>query len=75
MLNIAQAKQSYGGFKITYNDSVIGLIHNSSTEKVEIPLSNIDVEFTQVLDYVGMNNAYISGDKLVIGAQTSVILK
>ena len=75
MLNIAQAPQSAAGFKITLGDSVIGLIHNTSTDNVEIPLDNINCEFTQLLDFVGVKSAYISGNKLVIGGQTSVIIK
>lgn len=61
-----------GGFKIVYNDSTIALIHNVTSEEITIDLPE---GFEEICDYIGLNKANIKNGKLVIGAQTSVILK
>lgn len=61
-----------GGFSVDYNGSVICIIHNNNTEEVTIDLPD---GFSQLCDFVGLNGAKIVKGKLVIGAQTSVILR
>lgn len=60
-----------GGFKITYNDEIIYLVHNTSDGEIVVE-SN---EFKQLLDSVGLSNASYKDGKLLVGAYTSVILK
>ena len=62
-----------GGFSITYNNSTIGLLHNTSMyETIEITLP---AGFTEVADFVGLGNASVSNGVLKIGPNTSVIIK
>ncbi len=63
-----------GGFKITYGEESMALIHNPSTQEVEMPLPADAENFTQICDYIG-SSATLNGKTLVIGPQTSVILK
>lgn len=62
-----------GGFKITYNDSTIGLIHNTDrNETISIPLPQ---GFTSIADYIGFGTCSIENGMLLIGPQTTVIIK
>ncbi len=63
-----------GGFKITYNDKVMALLHNPSTSEVEITLPAGVENLKNLCETIG-SYAEINGDTLVIGPQTSVILK
>lgn len=70
---------TFGGFKIEYNGSTIGLFHNTSAEALTIDLATAHqggVSFTTVLDSIGygFNNASINGTVLTIPAYTSVIV-
>lgn len=64
-----------GGFRITCNDSVIGLLHNTSAEEVQVPLPAGAENFTVVCDSIGFGEASLDGNVLTIGPLTSVILK
>ena len=71
-----QVPGNAGGFLIEYNGSKIGIIHNTLDSEVSIDLSAITAyNFTQLLDSVGLGSAKIENGKLIIGQQTSVILK
>lgn len=62
-----------GGFVISYNNSVIGLIHNTDrSETISIPLPE---GFSQIADYIGLGNCSIKNGVLEVGPQTSVIIK
>lgn len=61
------------GFKIVYNDQTIGILHNTTSEAVTVDLSTLN--YTKILDYIGMNSCTLDGTKLTIGAQTSVIIE
>lgn len=69
---IKLSQSGVGGFSISYNDSVLCLLHNVSGETVEIDLPE---GFTELCDFVGLDTAKVSNGKLIIGPQTSVILK
>ena len=60
-----------GGFTIEYNEEVTYLIHNNSSEEITISTDS----YSNLLDYIGMNDASYKNGKLTIGAMTSVILK
>lgn len=62
-------------FSITYKDSTIGLFHNTSTEEVKINLPEGAEGFTKVCDFIGQGNAELKDGVLIIGPQTSVIVK
>ena len=67
---------SIGGFKATYNDSTVVVIHNTSFEEVSFDINSISAANVSVLaDYIGMNEASLEDGILTIGAQTSVVLK
>lgn len=61
------------GFKIVYNDETIGILHNTTSSAVTVDLSTLN--YSQLLDYIGMGECKLEGTKLTIAAQTSVIIK
>lgn len=65
-------KDGVGGFLIEYNGTTICLLHNVTSETVEI---NLPEGFSKLNDFVGLGSATLSNGKLSIGPQTSVILK
>jgi glycosidase len=66
----------FGGFISTWNDSSVGVFHNTSDQTIIIDLSlHIDYEFSVLRAYVGQETANLSGQTLTIGPMTSVILK
>ncbi len=68
--------KNLGGFSITYEGETIGLLHNTSGEELSCDLSSLSGgSFTQICDYIGVGDARIEGNTLIIGPQTSVILK
>lgn len=62
-----------GGFRITYDGSVLGLLHNTAEEAISIQLEKTG--FTQLCDFIGQGSAALEGEILTIGPRTSVILK
>lgn len=65
------SQDNFGGFRITYGESVIGLFHNNSTEEITISLDG----FSQLCDFIGQGKASFKDGCLVIGPHTSVIVK
>lgn len=63
------------GFKITYLDETIGIIHNTTTNPISLDLTTLDYEFSEISDSIGLGSATLSGTTLTIDGQTSVILK
>lgn len=69
---------TFGGFKITYGEEEIVLLHNTNDKDVEIDLSackEIDAGKLKVKDFIGQGDAKLTGSTLTLGPQTSVILK
>lgn len=68
-----------GGFEITYGDSRILLLHNTSTEEIEIDLSaltGVSGEYTRITDHVGLGTgASLDGTTLKLGGRTSAVLE
>lgn len=62
-----------GGFTCTLDGSMVAVLHNTTTEPVEIDLAKLGL--TELLEHVGMGGATVNGTTLTIDAQTSVILK
>lgn len=73
--SIKTNERNFGGFEIDYQGEKLGLFHNNGNEELLVDLSEYDLSFTQLCDYIGMNSAKLEGDLLTIGAQTSVVLK
>jgi glycosidase len=75
-LNIG--KQQIGGFVVTYEEKQTFILHNTSTEEIQIDLGLYE-EFSaggyKVVEYVGAGEAKLNGTTLTVGPQTSVILK
>ena len=71
--------KNLGGFLVEYNNEVIGIFHNNSTDTITIDISQCDglggYVFAELSDYVGVGEAKLEGNTLTIDGQTSVILK
>ena len=75
-VSIDTKNASVGGFIVTYNDSSLCILHNVSTETIEIDLSSLGLtNFQQLNSFVGLGKAKFEGNKLIIDGQTSVIIK
>ena len=79
-------KSTFGGFFVDYNNEDVIILHNtSSSETVTFDLNSLKSENNayilssystfEILDYVGVNDASISGTTLTLGPQTTVIIK
>lgn len=67
---------NFGGFLSTWNDSTVGVFHNTGELELTIDLSIFtDFEFEVIRAYVGMGDASLNGQTLVISPFTSVVLK
>ena len=68
--------KNFGGFLISYEDEVLGLFHNNSTEEISYDLSKYEgCLFSTVCDFIGAGSAVLDGSILTLGPQTSVIVK
>lgn len=71
-----QSATKVSGFLCSYNGSTVAVLHNTTTESVQIDLSQMtDVELRSIAAYVGMGVATLDGTTLTLGAQTSVVLR
>ena len=69
-------EKNLGGFRIEYENQVLGLLHNTSLEEMSIDLSKLSgCEVSKILEVIGCGTATLNGTVLTLGAQTSVILK
>lgn len=67
---------NFGGFLTTYNDSTIGIFHNTLDQEISVDLSQYtDYEFSGLRSFVGDGKAKLEGTTLTIDGYTSVILK
>jgi glycosidase len=77
--SIVLGGNNLGGFIVDYNGEKIAIIHNNSNEEKTYDLSTSTalngVLLFELLDCIGVGNARIEGTTLIIGAQTSVIIK
>jgi len=64
-----------GGFVSTLDGSSVVVLHNTTTEAVQIDLSTLEVSVTGIVDFAGMGDASLEGTLLTIAPQTSVVLK
>jgi hypothetical protein len=67
---------TFGGFLSTYNNSSVGVFHNTGEIELVIDLSKYtNYKFSQVRGYAGKGNASLDANTLTIKPMTSVILK
>ena len=64
-----------GGFRAEYNGSAVYVIHNTTGSTVTIDLSELGLSAAVLRAVIGMEDAKIEGTSIVIGGQTSVIIK
>ena len=68
--------KNFGGFLIDYEGATYGLLHNNSSDEYQFDLSaSDDYNFTEICDFIGVGVARIEGTTLILGPQTSVIVK
>ena len=76
---VSCGQKNLGGFFIEYEGEIVGLFHNNSTDEMMLDLSeckDLDgITFDTVCDFIGAGEAEIEGTVLIIGPQTSVIVK
>ncbi len=61
-----------GGFKVTYGDTTLSIIHN--TDKMDTITIPVPEGFVKIADYIGFGDCNIKDGMLEIGPQTTVIL-
>jgi alpha-amylase len=67
---------TFGGFLSTYNDSTVGVFHNTGDEPITIDLSNYtNHSFSVLRGFAGKGSARLEGQTLILDGMTSVILK
>ena len=64
-----------GGFLSTYEGKTVCVLHNASTEKTQVDLSQLDVDLSTLAGFAGMGGATLEGTILTLDAQTSAILR
>ena len=69
-------QKNLGGFIVNYNDENLLIFHNTSaTEQLSYDLTKLDINVSNIADVIGINNARIDGNTLILGPQTSAIIK
>ncbi len=65
-----------GGFVSTLDDSSVVVLHNTTTEAVQVDISTVpELAGRAIRAFAGMNGATLEGNILTIDAQTSVVLR
>ncbi len=77
---VSTKHKNVAGFYIEHEGSVIGLFHNTSdVDELSVDLSTLSGldghTFSVIADYIGVGSARLEGTTLIIGPQTSVVLK
>ena len=73
---LAPDHERFGGFLSTWENSTVGVFHNTGTESITIDLSELtDHAFSVLRGAVGQGGATLDGSLLTIDARTTVVLK
>lgn len=73
---VFESYYSFGGFISTYNNSSVGVFHNTGEDIITIDLSlYTDHKFSVVRGYAGKGKATLNGSILTLDPMSSVILK
>ena len=74
--SVSCGDKNLGGFVVNYENDTIGIFHNTSAvDELSFDLSKLDVDFTKIIDQIGVGKAKLKGSILTIGPQTSVIVE
>ena len=74
--SVSCGEKNLGGFVVNHENDVIGIFHNTSAvDELSFDLSKLDVDFTKIIDQIGVGKAKLKGSILTIGPQTSVIVE
>lgn len=77
--SVSTGEKQLGGFRVEHEGVTLGIFHNASQEELTVDLSACKAlegfTFTQICEIIGMADAKLEGTVLVIGPQTSVVLK
>jgi alpha-amylase len=66
----------FGGFLSSYQNSTVGVFHNTGDEAITINLNLYTTHsFSQVRGYAGLGSASLNGQTLTISPMTSVVIK
>ena len=71
----AKADPGTGGFVSTWQGSTVCVLHNTSMGQKTIDLAALGLDFDTLAAVVGMGEAELNGASLVLGGQTSVVLR
>ena len=71
---IAVKGATYGGFTSTYNGKTVLVLHNPSGSSYTIDVSQYG-DFTALVAVIGQEGATLDGTTLVLGAQTSAVVR
>lgn len=67
---------TFGGFLSTYEDSTVGVFHNTSENPITIDLSTYtEIDFSVIRGYAGKGAATLSGQTLTLDGLTSVVIR
>lgn len=73
---LSGGSKNLGGFLVSYQNETLGIIHNNSTEELTYDLSKCEgCTFSEICDFIGVGSASLDGTNLILGPQTSVIVK
>ena len=65
-----------GGFLATLDGSTVAVLHNTTTEELQIDLSTLkDFPCTALTSFVGLGQATLEGNILTLPGQTTAILR
>ena len=77
--SVSCGQKNLGGFIIEYEGESLILIHNTSTSEISYDLSKCadlgEIVISEICDYIGVADARLEGTTLIIGPQTSVLIK
>ena len=64
-----------GGFLCEWNGSVVGVFHNTTEGTKKLDLSGIEGLTLSEMTWIGMDEAYLDGSVLILGGQTSAVIR
>ena len=64
-----------GGFVSVWQGSTVCVLHNTSMGQKTIDLAALGLDFEELAAVVGLGEAVLDGTKLILGGQTSVVLR
>lgn len=76
---VATSEQEVGGFLIRYQEENLVVLHNNSTEQLQVDLNQCqglqDLTLTQVCEVIGVGKVSMTDGVLTIDGMTSVVIR